>query len=485
MLIRRQTRYPSEQGVALLIAIFALLLISGVAVSLIVMSGTESAIAGNSKANTQAFYAAYAGLEEARGRMWPGNPNTLDVLAGINEGKTVMALTSVVYILNPSTGEVVNPINTASDNPYRDIEYLKEFNKTSYAGVVVTPTKSTWQQILPGLLPGPLYKWVRINPKTEFSSGIDTNGDGNYNKDTPLFYDGTNQNLTLTGRQVLEVTSLAVMPNGSRRILQYDIAPTNLNLKFPSALTFDGYGDSFYPANSNVYWVNGNDNSGVTSCGGTSVEPPKPAIGVDDKADVNAVRNDIPQNRQDHYLGGDLNGNPASTPDVLNVSSQMSASLLTVDGLENMLSIIKDNATQVIQGPVTNLPNYGSASAPEITYVNGDLNLASISTKTTGYGILVVTGTFTASGNVGWRGVVLVVGQGAMVVSGGGNNEYDGAVLLAQTRDSNGNKLPSLGKTYLNWAGGGGNGVYYSSGCISSSQKAATYRILSFREIAE
>ncbi len=59
------------------------------------MSGTESAIAGNSKANTQAFYAAYAGIEEARGRMWPGHPNTLDAFAGINKGNTVMALNQV------------------------------------------------------------------------------------------------------------------------------------------------------------------------------------------------------------------------------------------------------------------------------------------------------------------------------------------------------------------------------------------------------
>ncbi len=470
MLTRHQTRYPSEQGVALLIAIFALLLISGVAVSLIVMSGTESAIAGNSKANTQAFYAGYAGLEEGRGRLWPGHPNTIDAFAGINRGTTVMGLNQVRYILNPSAGENVQPTNLSASNPYEDTQYLNEFNVKSFNGLTVQTTNSTSPS--PGL-PGPLYKWVRINAKSEFSSGIDTNGDGNLDKNTPLFWDGSNQNLTSTGRQVLEVTSLAVMPNGSRRILQYDVSAPVFNLSFPSALTFDGYGDAFFPANSNVYWVNGNDNAG---CGGASVQSPKPAIGVPDSVDVNTVIKDIPTNRLSHYIGG----NPA--PDVENITTNLPANLQTVDALETLLSNLKAGANQVIQGPALALPSYGSPSAPILTFVEGDLTLSG---TITGYGILVVTGTFTSGGNDGWRGIVLVVGQGKMVVSGGGNNEYDGAVLLAQTRDSNGNKLPSLGKTTLDWAGGGGNGVFYSSGCINRAQNSLNYRVLSFREIAE
>jgi hypothetical protein len=72
-----------------------------------------------------------------------------------------------------------------------------------------------------------------------------------------------------------------------------------------------------------------------------------------------------------------------------------------------------------------------------------------------------------------------------MVVSGGGNNQYNGALFLAKTRDSSGRLLSSLGGTHLDWSGGGGNGVYYSSGCIGASQNSLSYRVLSFREIAE
>jgi hypothetical protein len=111
----------------------------------------------------------------------------------------------------------------------------------------------------------------------------------------------------------------------------------------------------------------------------------------------------------------------------------------------------------------------------------------------TGYGILVVTGHFTAAGSFGWRGIVLVIGEGVMTVSGGGNNSYEGAVLLARTRvddptGAGGGALlpgPAPGATLLDWAGGGGNGVHYDSCTIRNATSNVVYRVLSFREISE
>ena len=49
-----------ERGAALLIAIFALLLISVVGIALIVSSGTDSALARNYRTSANAYYAALA-----------------------------------------------------------------------------------------------------------------------------------------------------------------------------------------------------------------------------------------------------------------------------------------------------------------------------------------------------------------------------------------------------------------------------------------
>src|SRR5512135_3166310 len=110
-----------EQGSALLIAIFALLLVSVVAIALIVSSGTDTALARNYRTSTNAYYAALAGVEEARGRLLSTNPNFIPMPA------SPMPLTQVVYIINPAGGEVVAPDDTANPTTYPDTQYKQEF----------------------------------------------------------------------------------------------------------------------------------------------------------------------------------------------------------------------------------------------------------------------------------------------------------------------------------------------------------------------
>ena len=178
-------RRRSQAGVALLIAIFVLLLIGVTAIALILSSGAESALAGNYRSSASVYYAALAGLEEARGRLLPSNPDYLGpVLAPLG---TPLPLGSVVYILNPLPGEIVNPTDLSNASTYPDKEYLSEFAGTPYATpTVVQPTNS----VSPAAgLPGPLYKWVRINAVTEKSLKVDVNGDTKFDDSTPLYYD--------------------------------------------------------------------------------------------------------------------------------------------------------------------------------------------------------------------------------------------------------------------------------------------------------
>ncbi|MGH8101705.1 MAG: hypothetical protein ACREIW_10435, partial [Chthoniobacterales bacterium] len=63
-----------------MIAIFVLLLISVVAIALLVSSGTETALGANYRSSSTVYYAALAGLEEARGRLLPRNPDYFDIV---------------------------------------------------------------------------------------------------------------------------------------------------------------------------------------------------------------------------------------------------------------------------------------------------------------------------------------------------------------------------------------------------------------------
>src|SRR5260370_23929129 len=230
-MMKRQQKFAGSQaqrGAALLIAIFALLLVSVVAIALIVSSGNDTALASNYRTSTSAYYAAIAGVEEARGRLLPGNPNYLPLPA------SPMPLTQVVYIINPTGGEAVAPNNTANPATYPDNEYQQEFGVDVAArAVTIVPSVSPV-----GGLPPASYKWVRINAVTEKAlgdpqvpgSGVDVNGDTIVDGVTPLFYDPANAPTPglitsfappATASQALEITSYAVLSNGSQNMVQY------------------------------------------------------------------------------------------------------------------------------------------------------------------------------------------------------------------------------------------------------------------------
>src|SRR5580658_7676284 len=128
----RKTVRRSQKGIALLIAIFVLLLISVVAIALLVSSGTETALGANYRASSTVYYAALAGLEEARGRLFPKNPNyfTGVILTPFPLGQTV-------YMLNRLSGENIAPWD--SSNQYYDKEYQSEFNAAA--------SSASWQSV--------------------------------------------------------------------------------------------------------------------------------------------------------------------------------------------------------------------------------------------------------------------------------------------------------------------------------------------------
>ena len=174
-------RENSEAGVALLIAIFTLMLVSVVAISLIVAAGMESSLSGNYRSATSGYYAAKSGLEEARGRLLPRNPdyfNTTSAAFVPRNGRGPLGLHEVRYVTNPTGGEDVLAI-------YPDTEYDSEFGGGSLGGA----TMRTIASISPNAgIPGALYKWVRINPVTEKSLNLDVDGDHVKDPTTLLYF---------------------------------------------------------------------------------------------------------------------------------------------------------------------------------------------------------------------------------------------------------------------------------------------------------
>jgi len=480
MFNRERSSRDRQRGIALLMALIALLIIGAITAGAILLSNTETSVSSNFRDEQLAFFSAKAGVEEARDRMQKGVTDTLRTasLPTTLPGTT----SSVLYILNPANGETVAPWNGSSSTTYPDDEICKETSTISCSSNLpslsscsswcVSTTASSVYAASP-VLP---WKWVRVMLKQNNAlTSYSTNGTSTSGAQT--CWNGTNEETTSCAPPdflpVYTMTALAVTPSGSRRMVQAEIAEDRLNFSATAALNLDGTGDTASMPNSNNFGINGTDAGG---CGATTTNPAVPAIGVSDNADVATVAGDIPNGRVHNYTGSG-----GSTPDVENDSSSLPTNLQSVSSLQALVSTVKANVTQpVITGPASNIASPGTLANPQIIYVNGDLTLSG---NVTGYGILVVTGTFTASGNVGWNGLVLVVGQGNFVGNGGGNNSYNGAILVAKTLDAMGNPLASIGAPTFNFAGGGGNGFNYASGCIDDVNKLSTFHIMAFREM--
>jgi hypothetical protein len=476
-------KHRNQRGVALMLAMFALIVVTSIGLGMMYLTDTETMVNSNFRDTQVGYYAARAGLEEARDRMRTTAGTGVTISASLPTAKPGAA-GGVLYILNPNNGETVAPW-TATD-AYFDDEICKEVS----CGSSLTPPTSGWH-VNPALTasstyaasPVLPYKWMRITLKLDQSAAGTSNVmyvDGkSANAAFYVCWNGTNEVASFTAcaspnNPIYLVTTLAVTPSGSRRMLQYELTQDSLNLSLPAALTLDGTSDSMGGPHSNPYHMDGADHAG---CGGTAGGTTHPAIGVPDTPDIATVTGGIPSNRLDHYTG--TVGH--ATPDIENISASMPANLQSVSALNSLLSTIKNNVTQpVLNGNQSGLSNPGSAASPQVIYVDGDLSLSG---NVTGYGILVVTGQFSPGGNVGWRGIVLVVGKGILSGNGGGNNEYDGAIIVANTVDAMGNPLSSLGAATFDFSGGGGNGVYYSSGCINQASGLSDYRIVASHEL--
>jgi hypothetical protein len=505
----RKTDRRSEDGIALLIAIFVLLLISVVAIALLVSSGTETALGANYRTSSTVYYAAMAGLEEARGRLLPKNPNYF-LPANI---PTPFPLGQTLYVINRLPGETIVPWD--SSNAYYDYEYQTEFGAAA-SSASFQSVPSVWDNNIQGI-PGPIFKWVRINAATEQSLFLQVNDSGSYDNSTAIYYDPFHLNSsgnpwpslvvgsTSTAVQALEVTALASLPNGSKKMLQYLVAPVTTSLTFPAALTLDGYSDAFSSPNHSTFQIRGDNDGGDTACSPSGpLAYPVPAIGVPDQnPDVNYVKNGNP--------GPGSTGIPTSPDETGNFTGvgpnpsvaqvALPTNLQTVQSLNQVAQTIIQNADSVIWDPagLANSSNPALAAMsnlnPMTIAVQGDPTQPhqgdfTLNPGFTGYGLLLVTGNLTYATDSNWNGIVLVIGQGTVNASESGPaGTFNGAMLVAQTRDLSGNLLagPNPGPaTFTDTAFPNvGRGIRYNCGWIQLAQTPLTYKVLSFHEIRQ
>ncbi|HEV8075880.1 MAG TPA: PilX N-terminal domain-containing pilus assembly protein [Candidatus Acidoferrum sp.] len=486
-MIGRQNRKSksSERGVALVIALLTLLLISAILMGMIVASNSETNISTNFRDEQTAFFAARAGIEEIRDRLRASAPNTLTSTAFFTTAPTPLpgAVNGVLYITNPTGGETVTPWLTTGTN-YPDDEICKEVTCVGGipAGAWALPAQSaSASYAATPVLP---WKWVRImiKPNKSDTGAVRvTSVDGQTNGNRVCF-NGTNEHTTAAtscpDKPVYELTSLAVTKSGSRRMVQYEISQSSLP-PIPGAMVFDGATPNFGTnPNSAAFGVTGMDtHTGPNGGAGCPAASNEPALGGFDAASTTSLQSQV--NRPGSYAGS-----PAG---ISNVSSQLGP-LSTVAGLDALVSSITTMAGANVYG-ASPLPspaglNAGTNASPQINVVEGDYTMPG-----SGSGILLVTGTLTMNGNPSWNGLILVVGKGSIVKNGGGNGTLDGALLVANLYSDPPPTYTHLiasgapGIPTIAWNGGGNATIQYDSCWLSFLSQSLPYQTITDREL--
>jgi Tfp pilus assembly protein PilV len=525
--MRKHSFRHQERGMALLIALLALLLISAVGMGMIYMSDTETTVNTNYRDTQLAFFSMRGGLEEMRDRMRTNAPSTI-------AAPTVMPGTagSIIYITNPAGGgDTVDP--KTSGTTYFDDEYChEEFNGTGGYGANNTcashaPPSGSVAAYVASISPytnttsAVKYKWVRVTLKqnSTFPNNLVAPIDASHPASGQVCWStSSNQEVVVNAfgytncqtafangvmvEPVYVITSFAYTPAGSRRIGQYETAALSITPP-ASGLALDGPGSAanFTPPNSNNGSVNGNDGAsspsgvappavpGCSTVAGASV----PAIGTSDWADQTGAAADVPSGRYGNYVGTDP-AFPGIYPPTLSIvdmgSDAQGTNQLTnwssVSQLITLTNLISNGADATYTCPIVGgspgkatacTGTYGTVANPQITYINGDAIVSG------GAGVLVVTGTLYFTGAMQFDGLILVIGQGAVYVDGGAASQIFGSVFVAQTNSTTSpfGPLGTLGTPSFTWNGGGKAAIMYNS-CWANIGNGLHYMVVASRE---
>ena len=247
----RSTR-QKERGIALLLTIFGLLLLTALATAMLFSSNSETTIAANYRDKTSSSYGAFSGLQEARERLQPVSGD----LGTLLTGTPTTTNTQVLYIINPSPGDPVAPWDPA--NPYFDTELCQEnmLGVTGTHGVACQgsslPTGTGWYQVYnnstnatPWKLAAPLnYKWVRVTLKQ--NQNTPTQVDPTSASNLQVCWDGLYQDIIPTG-----YTSSCNAPTGNTVIGLNITSPGSGYTSVPT-ITITGGGGSGASATATI-----------------------------------------------------------------------------------------------------------------------------------------------------------------------------------------------------------------------------------------
>lgn len=260
-------------------------------------------------------------------------------------------------------------------------------------------------------------------------------------------------------RLVIKTTGYG--PRAARKLMQMIVSKFAFDFTAPSMITLrsadDGTLLNYNAGSSAVYTYSGYDNV---------AGPNLAAFGVTSSTDYNHLNG----------LGlpaGQVAGSPSGVQQV-SISS-LPTWLQTADAARSLVDQLRNQALNNSRyfTPASQPLSFGTTSQPLFTFVDGDISLP----LSGGAGLLVVTGTLTLNGNTPFSGLILVLGGGQLVRTGGGNGNSLGAVVVGRFGSSGNFLAPAFTSS-----GSGTSSYQYDSSWVRRALAAGGPRVLGVSE---
>ncbi|MBI4460655.1 MAG: pilus assembly PilX N-terminal domain-containing protein, partial [Acidobacteria bacterium] len=193
----------AERGVALVVALLAIMVLSGIGFGLMLSSSTETMIHGNFRQSGLALYAARSGVEEGSGRLGPN----------------ALGTARLIPPTDVNTGYYIQ-LNTSIDPMDPGCTYL---GVSCYDGDPFLPTAMTLRSSIQTGTMTP-YVWVKITLATQARldrNFLDPDDLSNLDNTQIVYWNGRNLSLVpgSNPNPAYMFTAFAIEPGGARRLI--------------------------------------------------------------------------------------------------------------------------------------------------------------------------------------------------------------------------------------------------------------------------
>ena len=439
------TQEQSERGSALVMAIFVLALLTSMGTALLFMSQHEVRMGRAGLHAKQAFYLAEAGIEDGRVTLFVANVNdTLDdeLAAAAGADNVIDFDRTLLQVTHDANGNVTSVGGFNDDVPLRSLTMLDSgaLNQNGWYAAFLT--------------------------------------------NDPV--DGRS-NMTDTNDRVM-ITAVGALSDDALELVEAIIEPYQYLPEVPAAaITLLGPLPSFDNGDSNAQSHDGTD---CDIPGGPYV----PIIGTIDADAQSAVQGQM--KRPEKFVSGPYGGtgtvgdltDPADPVVGGSGHGTIDPTWTDCQTLKEMILNLQLSASFYCDSDFELCTIPATTALDEVVFIDGDLTETPSSPHS---GILVVTGRLTYSGNTGWDGIILAVGEGYVFRDGGGGGVPSGAVIVAAIDPTpsgpNSDKSDwcdispdGFGQSTYITDGGGNATVTWCSEDIKNANSVRKYRVVEF-----